>query len=156
MNYLRRPLDVGGFTLIEMIVIMTIIGVLAVFAVGRFPDQDAFEARGYYDELVAATRYAQRYAVASGCGVQIAVNASDYALTLETPCAGGTAVQQPGGGDFSGTAPAGVSVTTGTGNYLYNAYGDLGSGANSTVTVTGGGGTLMFTVHGSSGFVDTP
>lgn len=146
---------VRGFTTIELVVIIMIIGVLAVFASGRLSQPDTFEARGYYDELVSATRYAQRYAVTSGCTVQIAINANNYALsTQDANCGFGTGVQRPDGGAFSAGVPAGVLVTSGIGNYLFDAHGNVNSGGN--VTITGGGTSHSFTITPVSGFINTP
>ena len=142
-----------GFTLIELIVIIMVIGVLSAFAIGRFTDQESFDARGYYDELVSATRFAQRYAVASGCTVRIQINASNYSLTTQdAACGAGNTVQGPDGNAFTGTAPAGVTVASGTGPYDFNALGDTGAGG--TVQVQGGGGTHAFTITAGSGYVD--
>lgn len=147
----------SGFTLIELVVIMTIIGVLAIYASGRFTDQDSFDARGYYDELVSATRFAQRYAVSSGCSVQINIAMSNYSLTTQdATCGFGTSVQSPSGNNFSGTAPGGVTVTGGTGNYLFDAHGNVSTTGNTTVTVAGGGSSLSFVITGVSGFVNMP
>ena len=144
-----------GFSLIEMIVIIVIISVLAVFSIGRFADEESFSARGYYDELSAATRFAQRYAVSSGCTVQINITLTTYAVTLQdASCGVGTAVQGPTGANFSGSAPSGVTVTSGTGDHEFNARGDLDSGGG-MVTVQGGGGSHSFTITAATGFVDS-
>lgn len=160
MQYYPIMIRQRGFTLIELIVILVIAGVLAVFALGRFTGSDSFDARGYYDELVAATRYAQRYAVASGCDVQIDIQAGSFSVTMENaPCpsgvgAFGTNVQRPDGGNFAGAAPSGVSVTS-TGTFRFDPFGDETTGGG-TITVSGGGTTLSFTVTPGSGFVDLP
>lgn len=148
----------NGFTLVELTVIIVILGVLAVFATGRSVDNDFFEARGYHDELVAATRFAQRYAVASGCSVQIDIQPSSYALTLAGPCPTGVGnpVQSPTGDNFAGNAPAGVTTSGAIGAYVFDAWGDIGITAESTITVSGGSNSLSFVIHGNSGFVDLP
>ncbi len=148
-----------GFTIIELLVVIMITGMLAVYASGRFADQDSFETRGYHDEMVVAARYAQRYAIASGCDVQFGINANGgYALTFPNPCRGaaaGSAVQRPDGGDFSRPAPPpGVTVTPRPSTHVYNAFGDVDAGAN--FNVSGGGATLGFSITAGSGFVNTP
>jgi MSHA pilin protein MshC len=147
-----------GFTLIELVVIMLIIGVLAVFATGRFTDQDVFEGRGYHDELVAALRFARSYATASECNVQVAVGASSYAIHLASACVSGAytvALARPDGGPFAATAPSGVSVTAGAGNHVFGPNGALLAGGG-TLTVSGGGSNHTFTLVAGSGYVDLP
>ncbi|HEX7047361.1 MAG TPA: GspH/FimT family pseudopilin [Gammaproteobacteria bacterium] len=148
-----------GFTLIELVVIMTIIGVLAVFASGRFADENTFEARGYYDEMIVAARFAQRYAIASGCETRFNIEADGgYSVTLANPCqssAAGTPVQRPDGADFSRPVPpGGVTVTSGAFSAIYDAHGDVSAGG--TVSVSGGGAALSFDITAGSGFVNTP
>ena len=149
-----RPSNTG-FTFIELIVIVMILGVLALAVSGRFAERAAFDARGYFDQLVAATRYAQRYAVASGCTVRIEINADSHALTTQDAiCGFGTVVQSPAGGAFTGNAPSGVSVTAGAGSYDFDARGNVSAGGG--VTVAGGGNAISFTITPGSGFVVTP
>lgn len=144
-----------GFTIIELVVIIIIIGVLAVFATGRFANDTSFQTRGYFDELLSATRFAQRYAVASGCDVQIQI-AGDYSYALTTQdaiCGVGTAVQGPGGGAFGGAAPAGVTATVGT--HRFDARGALIAGGG-VVQVSDGSSTHAFTITSNTGYVAAP
>lgn len=53
-----------GFTLIELIMVMVMLGVLAVFAAPRIFNSDDFYARGFHDETLALLRYAQKTAIA--------------------------------------------------------------------------------------------
>jgi len=65
---MRWPGHVGerqrGFTLIELIMVMVMLGVLAVFAAPRIFNSDDFYARGFHDETLGLLRYAQKTAVA--------------------------------------------------------------------------------------------
>lgn len=53
-----------GFTLIELIMVIVLLGVLAVFAAPRIFNSDDFNARGFHDETLAFLRYAQKTAIA--------------------------------------------------------------------------------------------
>lgn len=53
-----------GFTLIELIMVMVMLGVLAVFAAPRIFNSDDFYARGFHDETLGLLRYAQKTAIA--------------------------------------------------------------------------------------------
>lgn len=146
-------MNARGFTLIELVVILTLVGALALFVSARPSDRSAFQVRGWHDELVAATRYAQRYALASGCAVELDIAAGAYALNLldSRPGCAATAVQRPDGGIFSGTAPAGISASGALGKHVFDARDDVGSGG--TIAVTDGSMTLSFTISAGSGFV---
>ena len=53
-----------GFTLIELIMVIVILGVLAVFAAPRLFNTSDLYAKGFHDESLAYFRYAQKTAIA--------------------------------------------------------------------------------------------
>jgi MSHA pilin protein MshC len=73
-----------GFTLVELVVILVVIGVLAVAVMPRFADQTVFEARGFHDETLSTLRYAQKTAVAQRRTVCVTFAANSVSLRIAT------------------------------------------------------------------------
>jgi MSHA pilin protein MshC len=69
VNYQR------GFTLVELITVIVIIGILAVAAAPRFFDNNVFQARGAADQVIAALRYGQKVAIAQHRDVAVNISA---------------------------------------------------------------------------------
>ena len=121
MIALRRRPRQAAFSLIELVAVLVIVGVLALFALPRFADIDPFEERGFFEEALAATRYAQKLAVASGCSIRMnfdaGTNSLDIARWTGSPDCTQLAVplqtvQRPGSdAPFQSTAPSGVNVS---------------------------------------------
>ena len=61
----------AGYTLIELTVVITILGVLSATIAPRFFTQSVFSERGYADELGSALRATQKAAVISGCHARL-------------------------------------------------------------------------------------
>lgn len=127
-----------GYTLIELVTVLVLIGALAVFASAQFRTQ-GFERYAFREELISAARYAQKIALASGCEVRLQVDGSGYGLYYrdggsDTTCGSGgfgTPVQDPaGGGAYSGSSDA---VT----NSLTVTFGTDGTTSGGTVNVQG-------------------
>jgi MSHA pilin protein MshC len=146
-----------GYSLVELVVVMVVIGLLAVVAVPRFFGNTVFEERAWRDEVVSALRYARNLAIGSGCPVRVQLNAGSYALTQQAMLAGHcdmtdsgwpVAVQLPDGETFAGTAPAGVA-TAPTLMVIFDAAGRTNLAADQVITI--GGGTL--TLRAGSGYV---
>ncbi|MGB6054110.1 MAG: type II secretion system protein, partial [Burkholderiaceae bacterium] len=72
----------SGFTLVELIAVMIIIAVLAVAAIPRFFERQAFDARGFGDATLAMLRYAQKAAIAERRRVCVDFTASTVSLRV--------------------------------------------------------------------------
>ncbi len=149
-----------GYTLVELVTVVVILGILSAFAVPRFFDQDVFEERGFYEEVVAALRYGQKIAVGSGCPVQVSIDASGYALAQQVVLANrcdpadvswAVPVLLPDGFAAAGTTPTGVSLGPVV-TYQFDGLGQTDLGADLTVSI----GALSLIVQAQSGYVLTP
>ena len=76
-----RQMRERGFTLIELIMVIVILGVLAVFATPMLRTDD-FKARGFHDETLALLRYAQKTAIAQRRTVCVKFNDTGVTLTM--------------------------------------------------------------------------
>ncbi len=76
-----------GFTLVELVVIIVILGVIAVVAGSRFMARDGFDSRGSYDEATAIVRFAQKTAVAWRRPVYVCVAATQVTASAAPGCA---------------------------------------------------------------------
>lgn len=105
-----------GFTLVEMVVTLIIVGILAVFVMPRLFDMGTFDARGYHDQTLAMLRYAQKAAIARRTSVFVNVDQASRTICLtyaaDPACASGVGVLNSADGRwFSRTAPNGVAFS---------------------------------------------
>ena len=148
-----------GYTIVEVLLVIVILAILGTVAGPRFFDNDVFDERAYYDELVSALRYAQKTAVASGCPVRVDVGVNTYSLSQQAVAAGHcdaldasfpVPVRLPTGEAMSGTAPTGIT-TAPTATVVYSALGRTDLGANQALAV----GSRTLTIEAESGLVVT-
>ena len=97
-----------GFTLIELIMVVIMMGILAVFITPRLLNSDGFNARGFHDETLAFVRYAQKTAIAQRRTVCISFIGDSATLRMASLAANtacDSALQGPKG-DRPGTITA--------------------------------------------------
>lgn len=79
-------LNGAGFTTIELIVMISIAGILAAFAVARFVDPGGFSSRGFYDRAMSVVRQAQKTAIAQRRQIFVVVTPDRIAVCYDAGC----------------------------------------------------------------------
>lgn len=127
-----------GFTVIELITVLVIIGALAVFVAPRL-DIQGFERYGFRQQVLSAARHAQKTAMASGCPVRFNADAVNERVELhysaggsDSACGDGStfneALAHPAeGGSFVLVAPSGTTIDSG-GVVVFDGYGTPSAG----------------------------
>lgn len=78
-----------GFTLVELIIVIVLLGILSVAALPRFFSTNTYKEYFFFYELLNSVRYAQKVAVATGCHVQVATDANAVVLRRRAGCTNG-------------------------------------------------------------------
>ncbi|WP_006788685.1 GspH/FimT family pseudopilin [Thiorhodospira sibirica] len=163
-----------GFSLIELVTVLILLGIIAAIAVPRFGGVQQFREYGYAEELIAALRYAQQVAVARNQPVIIAIEPSGVRICLASiengdntcPAPNGNSaphyLQNPGSdrrwdGIQAGQAPPGVSLSVSPSTPLTFAFNGLGEpvhwnndawqAVSALMTLTVGTHTLTLEAH---------
>ncbi len=119
----------AGFTLLELVTVIVIVGVLALVAVPRLGDRGSFDSRGFYDRATAVVRTAQKTAVAWRRNVFVCVTEAQIVAGTTNDCT--TPLVGPSG-NLSFGAPAGVTL-----NVVTFGFDGLGRpSAATTITFT--------------------
>lgn len=148
------PFAAAGFTLPEMLATMVIIAVLAAVALPRFFDKTSFDALRYYDQSLAAVRFAQKVAIAqrSVSGIYVVVSGNSLSVCYDAGCA--SRVTDPGsGGALTLAAPGGVSISASPAtSFSFDALGKVAAGTITVSVSASGEPTRTFTVEGETGY----
>ena len=147
----------SGFSLIELIAVIILLGILGIVALGRFTGGDAFAARGFFDDTVGAVRFAQKLAISSGCDVRVIISATGYRLLQSSSCTSNPFdinVRNPANraNDYvNNDIPTGYTLTAGT--ITFTARGQR-ENPTSDFILSGGATPLSFRVHQDTGLVE--
>lgn len=124
-----------AFTLIELVMVITLIGILAVTAVARWPDSITIQPLAR--QLAQDIRYAQTMALSRSSNIQIATTSSSQYNISDS------------GGTLSSHSIDGASVSS-----FSISFDSMGTPTgNSQVTVSGNGVSYIISIEAETGMV---
>lgn len=171
----RSALRHRGFTAVELILVIVLVGIVSAVAMTRFFDRRVYDAETATEQLRSILRYGQKLAIARhrDVFVQLAPNRVALCLRNENPCAPANRVRAPGGENSWSEAtraacgvrdwmcegrPVGVTADANLATIRFDplgqplqAVGDLP--AELRVTIAAGGNTRTVNVAAETGYV---
>lgn len=129
-----------GFTLVELITVIVILGFISVAVIPRFLQSSSFEARSAQDQLISAARQAQQLAMskAVGANVQLITDNSNHRIRISYTESGTQTIDT--------AIPSAVSISNQT--LSFNKRGDLSSGSAVDISVNSGAHTVRIESSG--------
>ena len=133
-----------GFTLVELIIVILLVGILAINVGTRFFSNSSFADRNVADELIEAIRYAQHLAMSRGGGIQVVTTATRYTVQQTDT----TAIPNPNRtGDYSVAIPSNSSLSATT--ITFNGLGQPTPATDTNISVSS---SFTITVEGETGY----
>ena len=92
-----------GFTIVELVTVILLVGILGAIGVSRFFDNSSFENRAYADQARSLIRYAQKLAIAQNRPIFVRSDGNSFAVCSNAACGANDMIVAPGGNN-NGTA----------------------------------------------------
>jgi Tfp pilus assembly protein FimT len=160
-SFRARNWRAAGFTTVELVMVIVVLGILAVFALPNLSGSSTFRAAAFQDEVAAALRYAQKTAVSHRRLVCATFTTTTVTLTIAAAnpavACGATTLNAPNGSSVFARSLDTTNVTTTAVGPIYfqpsgiatsDAAGTTIANFNTTVT-----GMTAITVVGATGAI---
>lgn len=156
----------AGFTLIEFVVVLILIGILAATFVARSSNKGALTFTGQAQQLASDIRYVQTLSMTRGQRHCLNLTGTGYSMTTSN-CSTSAGVEHPAGATFPVTLdgvalswsnlPGNLVTFTGKGEPYTDATAATALASNAVITLGGEGGPVYVCVSPVTGrvFVDT-
>jgi MSHA pilin protein MshC len=131
--------DSRGFTIIEIIMVVVLIGILAVSVVPKFMDTSAISLQGGAAMVRADIRYTQELAMSTHSPKTITFTTNDTFYTVNSQTM---------------NLPSRVSISNGA-TFTFNSLGEPTAGGGSSVEIQAGSSTKTITVDSYTGRVSS-
>lgn len=151
MIRITKPNSNTGFTLVELIMVLVLVGIVSTVALPKFAGRSSFDQRVFFDDTLNAVRYAQKTAIATGCNVRFSIVNNAYQLLRDDSCSSGSfasnlSIQHPSTQTSYTGSQNGVSLTA---NNTTTTFDSLGrADADNTITI----GARQITIVAVTGF----
>lgn len=149
-----------GFSLVELVVTLLVIGILAVTMAPRMFSIQGFDARGFYDQTMSILHYAQKTAIAQRRTVCVAFTANSATLTIASAALATTCdtnlIGPNGVAPYGVTARNNVTYTAMPTGFNFDGRGRPINAAGSLVasqTIQVSGNTNTLTIEAQTGYV---
>lgn len=166
-----------GFTMIELIVVLILIGILSAVGYARFFDRGSFDGDSFAERARTVVRFGQQLAIAQNRPVFVQADGERIGLCFAgaAPCAAASQVPAAGGAVSSGAAsacasanwycearPATVTLAPPAATLCFNALGQPGAYSGGgcltplssyAITITAAGVSRSVAVASETGYV---
>jgi MSHA pilin protein MshC len=149
-----RPRE-AGFTLVELVIVMVLMGVLTALGMSRFADREPFAAQAVGDQLVSGLRVVQAMAVAQRRTLYVAIASTPPALSVCLDAACTQPLPTPAGDALWLSDTTGLHLNTAA-SFSYGGDGVPSLAGSLQLQVlgdSGGSSSTLITVEAGSGYV---